>query len=135
MANPRYVEVLRWICVLPSAFLGAFVARYLGGIVGYALIHDSGMGSESSIALLAMLLVYGMGAAAFVLAGAFTAPRHRTTIGIVLAAVCAGLSLLTHVLSQSHPGRTNYLHLTAESGGAALAVACLFWLQRRKGSN
>lgn len=135
MANPRYVEVLRWICVLPSAFLGAFVARYLGGIVGYALVHGSGLGSESSIALLAQILVYGIAAAVFVLAGALTAPRRRAIFGIVLAAVCAGLSLLTHVLSQSHPGRTNYLHLTAEAAGAALAVVFLFWLQRRKGSN
>lgn len=135
MPNLKHVEVLRWIGVLPAAFLGAFAARFVGGIAGYAAAHALGSESGSTVALLTLLLAYGIGTAAFVLAGALAAPRHRAVVAIALAAICVIVSLLTHVLSQGHPGRTNYLHLAAETVGAVLAAGYALCMQRRKRSD
>lgn len=127
MQNRTRGEWLRWSCVLPAAVIGGFVIRYVCGLVARVVVSGLNPSSESNITLLAQLLVYAATAAAFVLAGAFTAPRGRRTTAVILAAVSALLSLLTHVLSQRQPGMVNYLHLAAEISGAALAAGYLLF--------
>ena len=131
MQREMPVELLRWICVLPAAVMGGIAARYLGSIVGRFAIYGSG--SESNFAFSIQLLAYAIAAAAFVLAGAFTAPRNRRTTALVLAIAATLLSLLSHVLSQRHPGTVNYLHVAAETAGAALAIAYLFYGKLARG--
>lgn len=122
MSTYRGVDFLRWICVLPAAVLGTIFARTLAGTLWRLLFFNS----ESVIASWTRLLVYAVAGAAFVLAGALVAPRNRGTTAVILALAFALLSLLTHVISQDHPGTTNFLHLAAETAGAALAIAHFF---------
>lgn len=133
MQRVKPVELLRWICVLPAAVIGGFAAQYLGSIVGRFAIDSWGAVSESHIAFSIQLLVYAIAAGAFVLAGAFTAPRNRRIAALVLAIAGTLLSLLKHVLSQSNPGTVNYLHLAAETAGAALTAAYVFYLEKARG--
>lgn len=133
MQREKTVELLRWICVVPAAVIGGFAARYLGSIVGRFAIYGWGPVSESNIGFSILLFVYAISSAAFVLAGAFTAPRNRRIAALVLAIAGTLLSLLTHVLSQPHPGMVNYLHLAAETAGAALSVPYVFYLEKTRG--
>ncbi len=132
MQREKSVELLRWLCVLPAAVTGGIAARYLGSFAGHFAIHVWGAESQSTFGFSIQLLAYALAAAAFVLAGAFTAPRNRRMTAVILAIAGAILSLLTHVLSQRHPGTTNYLHLAAESAGAALAVAYVFRVEKSR---
>ena len=88
------MKLLRWICVLPAAVIGVFAAQYLGSIVGRFTIYGWGAVSESIIALSIQLLVYAIAAAAFVMAGAFTAPLNRRTTALMLAIVGTLLPIL-----------------------------------------
>lgn len=129
MEHRRALTKLRWIAVLPAAIGGAFFVKLAGGLLGHAA--RQGLGSDSHSAFALQLLFYVATSAAFVLAGAAIAPRHRPVIAIVLAALWVLLSLLTHVVSQPHPGTTNYLHLAAETSGAIFAVACVAYREQR----
>jgi hypothetical protein len=128
MERQRALTLLRWIAVLPVAVGGAILVKVVGGLIGRALRQGLGSDSHSGFAL--QLLVYVATAAAFVLAGAAIAPRHRPVIAIILAALWVLLSLMTHVVSQPHPGTTNYLHLAAETSGAVFAVACVAYREK-----
>jgi hypothetical protein len=130
MQREKPVELLRWICVGPTAVIGEIAARYLGSIVGRFAIYGWGAESQSNFAFSIQLLAYAIAAATFVLAGAFTAPRNRSITAVVLASVGTLLSLLTHVLSQRHVGTVNYLHLAAETTGAALTVAYVYYMEK-----
>ncbi len=132
MQRVKPIELLRWICVLPAAVIGGIAARYLGSIAGHLVIHGWGVESQSSIAFSIQLLAYAIAAATFALAGAFTSPRSRRITAVVLAIGETLLSLLTHVLSQRHPGTVNYLHFAAETAGAALAVAYGFYAENTR---
>ena len=121
--NP--VEVLRWIGVLPGAVAGAFAVRYFGNHVGRFII--SGWGIESIVSFAVHLLMYAATATAFVLTGAWVAPHYRRHVAIFLAIWMALLSLLTHILSQPNPGRTNFLHFGVQVTGAVLAAAFIFF--------
>jgi hypothetical protein len=131
MQRERRLELLRWICVLPAAVTCGIALRYFGGVVWRLAFQRPGAASESSIADAAQLLVYAVAAAVFVLLGAFIAPRSRSTTALVLAVAYTLLSLRIHVVSQDHPGRTNYLHLAAETAGVALGIASLFSTAKR----
>jgi hypothetical protein len=132
MRREKPVKLLRWICVLPGAVIGGIAARYLGSIVGRFANYGWVAESQSNFAFSIQLLAYAIAAAAFVLAGAFTAPRNRSITALVLAIAGTLLSLLTHVLSQRHPGTVNYLHLAAETAGAALTVAYVFYMEKAR---
>ncbi len=68
---------------------------------------------------------------AFSLVGALMASRSRVTTAIILAAICILLSLLQHVIGQSTPGLTNYMHATGESLGALVGVLYWVWQTRK----
>lgn len=126
MRRERVVESLRWAGVLPAAVAGGAVAQFAAGLVGQFLRSGWGVESGSDVAFAVQLILHGMTAGAFVVAGGFMAPRLRGETALVLAIIGAGLSLLKHVLLPSHPGWVNYCHLGAEALGR-LAAAGWVW--------
>lgn len=134
MERQQANSLLRWIAVLPAAIAGTVAAKYVGGMLGRVLRESLVATSESSITFAVQLLVYAAAAAVFVLAGTYTAPRHRRVVAIALAVVAVLLSLMTHIVSQQHPGTTNYLHLAAEAIGAAVAALYVSRSEQRTGS-
>jgi hypothetical protein len=131
MQRQPALTLLRWIAVLPAAAAGAFFLKLAGGLIGQAVRQALGATSESNITFSLQLLVYAATAAAFVLTGTYTAPTERRVVASVLATVSVLLSLLTHIVSQQHPGSTNYLHLAAEACGAVVGVACVVYRENR----
>lgn len=130
MQRPQAISLLRWIAVLPAAVTAAFAVKLLGGLTGRSVRQGLGATSESNLTFALQLLVYAATAAAFVLAGAYTAPRSRRIVAVALAVVSVLLSLVTHIVGQQHPGTTNYVHLAAETIGASVAVACVSYSER-----
>jgi hypothetical protein len=125
----RLVEVLRWLCVLPAAVLvHTALELVVEATVQIASFGGWGIFGDSNIAYLPRLfLFYVSPKAAFVIAGAKTAPRYQRATAIVLTLLGFLFSLLTHVISQHRAGRrvgiTNYTHLLAESVGLLVAAA------------
>ncbi len=134
MQRPKPVEVLRWIGVLPAAVLVDIAARYLGSLVARFAIAAWGAERESNLVFSIQLLAYAFAGSGFVLAAAFTAPRSRRFTAVVMAIAWTLLSLFTHVLTQSHPGPTNYWHLAAETAGAVVAIAYVWYVERKPGT-
>lgn len=81
----KIIELLRWICVLPVAMLAGLVGHML--TVAF-VVHPvlSGLSREGTGRWLRYLIGGFLGGAAFVVAGAQTAPRFRRTTALVLAA-------------------------------------------------
>ncbi len=121
----RAWQVLRFVCVLPAALIFAAAAFYAGGLAGALVTALFGATSPSIVYAIRLVLYYMPKNAAFVLAGAITAPRYRVTIALVLAALAIGVALIVHVLGQQSPGVVNYTHFAAETAGAALGVIAL----------
>jgi hypothetical protein len=133
----KLIEVLRWLCVLPAALLAhSALELVVDAAVQIARFGGWGIFGDSHIAYLVRLfLFYVSPKAAFVIAGAKTAPRYQTATAIVLTVLGFLFSLLTHVISQQHAGRrvgiTNYTHLLAESAGLLVAAAYIVLEVRR----
>lgn len=125
-------DVRRWLnrcgglVFLPAAVAGGAVAQFAAGLVGQFLRSGLGVESGTDVAFAVQLILHGMTAGAFVVAGGFMAPRLRGGTALVLAIIGALLSLLKHVLLQLHPGWVNYCHLGAEALGG-LAAAGWVW--------
>jgi hypothetical protein len=84
---------------------------------------------------LSLVIFYVAKDAAFVMAGAKTAPRSRLATAIVLAVANIVISINVNVSRQPGAGVTNYTHLAAESAGAALGVAYIFYSEKSKGTS
>jgi hypothetical protein len=125
------VEVLRWICVLPAAFLAEFAVQVITTLVPQGDMFKWGDASPSPIVFALQLLVaYTIPKAAAVVAGAKMAPRFRLATSIVLAASVTLMTLSDHVIFQSNPGITNYSHFTAETAGAVFGAAYIFYSEK-----
>lgn len=122
----RRFEILRWLCVLPAAVLAQITVRYAVGAVA-VLAGYGGWRTDnefSSSLFPGLFLAYALPAAAFVVAGAKTAPRHVAATAIGLALLGLLLSVMTHLAGQhlagNRVGIVNYMHFFAESAGAHL---------------
>ncbi|HTN04919.1 MAG TPA: hypothetical protein VL132_23730 [Planctomycetaceae bacterium] len=133
----KLVEILRWFCVLPAAFVGDYIAssvfRYLLSLAskcGLAIIGVSTFADG-----IGLVLSYGPPKTIFVLVGSQVAPRRQLTISIVLAFLGIGLSLMTNVVGQflvgNRVGIVNYGHFSAEFLGLLCGPAYLI-LQRTR---
>jgi hypothetical protein len=121
--NRRWFEVMRWLCVLPVAYFASWLFR---GIVVF-LLASLGVelrGTEYPAFLFPLLQTLPSGCA-FTFLGALTAPRRRPTAAMVLAAFWILMSLVIHIIGQSSPGLTNYMHATGESLGAVIGVVII----------
>jgi hypothetical protein len=105
-------SILRWLSALPAALLAEIVVRFL-------------LGAVSPAGNVQIVLLDALPAFAFVLAGAYVAPR-RLTAAIVLTLCMIARSLTQHILIQQfaggYVGVTNYTHFLAESAGALCGV-------------
>jgi hypothetical protein len=125
----RRIEVLRWVAVLPTACFASWV---FGGAMGFLLsllrVELRGPGYPEFLFPLQQLLPSGT---AFALVGALVAPRLRLVTAAALAAFCILMSVQIHIVGQSNPGLTNYMHSTGESLGAVIGVVVVVYLVRR----
>ena len=127
MSRVSPFDKLRWVCVLPAAVVGGFIAHYFVSLGRQFVLSSWTSMVGSNFALAFHLFAFAVASGAFVLAGGFTAPRCRRRTAFVLAVLETLLSLAKHVLLQSHPGVTYYLHFAAESiGGMGGAVGMFF---------
>lgn len=117
----RWINVLRWLCVLPAAY---FASWLFGGAVVFLLsslgIEVRGSGYPAFVFPLLQTFPAGV---AFTMVGAFVAPRKRTATATTLAALFIPMSLVIHIIGQSSPGLTNYMHATGGSLGALIGAA------------
>ena len=132
-ARDKLIEVLRWLGVLPAAFLGDTAVQFLfGGVVQLAGIGVGGpLGDLGFAHALRVFLYYVPHKAVFVVAGAKIAPRYQWRTAIGLAGLGLLLSLMTHVVGQyvrgNSLGSTNYIHLLAETAGLVAGAAYIYW--------
>lgn len=135
LKRPELIEVLRWIAVLPAAVLGAMAVQFLIGALVQLTRHGGwDILGGSSVSYPALFLLYMPRKAAFVIAGALTAPRHHIATALVLAVLGLCISLMIHIIGQhlagNHVGPANYTHFLAESAGLLCGFAGIFWLAR-----
>ena len=101
-------EILRWIAVLPAAFLGSQALYLLTRFdILFAWSHS--------------VVAYAIYGPAFVLFGSYTAPRARTVVAIVLT----GFNFLCNVLwffTSEKLNRRILLGLIMSNVGAVIAV-------------
>lgn len=110
-------ELLRWIGVVPCAWLAGKVA---GGLGYGAFRIFRGPGYPD---FLYPLLQYFPGGLALAFVGGMVAPKRRLTVALTLAVLLMSYSWLIHVIGQPSPGLVNYMHATGESLGALIGVA------------
>ena len=117
----RWINVLRWLCVLPAAY---FASWLFGGVVVFLLsslgIELRGSGYPAFVFPLVQTFPNGV---VFTMAGALVAPGRRTATATTLAALFIPMSLVIHIIGQSSPGLTNYMHAIGGSLGALIGAA------------
>jgi hypothetical protein len=126
----KAIELLRWIVVLPAAVLGRFaMVLLLGLIVRFA--DFAGWLADSELPAVKLLLSCCPKEAAFVIAGAKTAPRRRLLTTVILAIAAGLMSLTIHILGQPNPGTVNYAHFAAEFVGAVAGAGYVIFSELR----
>lgn len=122
----RWIEVVRWLCVLPAAYFASWLfgsaVVFLFSLVGAEL---RGSGYPAFLFPLLQTLPSGI---AFTLVGALVAPSRQTATATLLATLFIPMSLVIHILGQSNPGLTNYMHAIGGSLGAVSGVAVVLYL-------
>jgi len=125
MSRLSSFEKLQWVCVLPAAVVGGILVHFIVSLGRQFVLSNWTSMAGSNFALAIQLFAFAVASGAFVLAGGFTAPRYRRRTAFVLTVLGTLLSLAKHVLLQSHPGVTNYLHFAAEAIGGMGASAMM----------
>ena len=132
----KVVELLRWIIVPPAAVLGVLAVRIIAGVVKPPAVAQppgsSPMPAPDFRFFLLPIFSILMGAA-FVIAGAKTAPRGRLATAIVLAGLWSLEALMSHVLMQPSRGIRNYTDFIVEAVGAAGAAVAIGYSEKSKG--
>ena len=116
----QLLEVIRWLCLLPVAWLAEMAVQLVGGGLSLAIGDETWrLGSR-------LMLAYVLPKLAFVLVGGKIAPRWPGAVAAGLAVVTVLLSLVIHVAGQyaagNRVGIVNYLHFGAETLGAVGGV-------------
>jgi hypothetical protein len=132
----KCVEVLRWLCVLPAAWLASMTPRYI-----YMLVRPPMMAqppgtppppvSEFQRFYLPHLFGLVM-AAAYVIVGAKIAPRWRLRVAAILAVTWMVFSYLIHVRSHHSFELRYWTHFIVASMGVFGANAYIAYSESRK---
>ena len=121
------IELLRWVCVLPVAL----VVRHIVQILMFLVVVRpllSELSYEGFDRWLRHLTVGLSGGAAFIIAGAKTAPRFRRATAVVLAVV----SIVVAVRIHWFPHRDD-IPIVAEAVAVACGAAYVFYSEKTKG--
>jgi len=134
----KAVEVVRWLCVPIVAVLAGLAIQIIAGfIIGSVFARPPGfaaMPAPDFQRLLHLFRAVGvLMAAAFVIAGAFVAPRCRLAAALVLVGLWTVYSLLSHVLVHLGQGKPHYLDFALAALAAFGAAAYIFYSERAKG--
>jgi len=127
-AREKWIEMVRWLCVVPVMAVANSLAK--PGGEGLLSVAAYGWGRDSEFGFWMRIGLYALRSVLVLVVGALVVPRKRVTATFVLMVAWMLSSLLTHVLVQPHPGRTNYLHWAAESLGAVLAFVLVVRRER-----
>lgn len=128
--HSKSIVVLRWIGVIPAAWLASWVLQGSGAFV-LSLGGVLDLRGPNYPEFLFPISFYFPSGSAFSFVGAMAAPRMRLAAGVVLAAFCISLSCVVHIFSQQNVGLTNYMHVTGEALGAVIGVALAAYFIRR----
>ena len=113
-------DCLRWLFILPAAFLASWLVHGIGDFAFSTVGLDlRAPGYPKFLFPLQQLLPSGI---AFVLAGAWMAPSRRAVAVIALVVLGFSSSWLIHVFAQSAPGLTNFMHAIGESLGLVIGA-------------
>ena len=121
----KSVELLRWLLVPVAAALAVIVPDIIARLV---------MAMSDFYRVILPWLDHGLIGAAFVNAGAKTAPRGRLATAIVLAVLWSLSALLSHVLMQPSPGIRNYAHFAVAALSAVGGAAYFYYSEKSKRS-
>ena len=130
----KALEVVRWIAVLPVAYVASQVPFLLFVMFRpFAVVQQPGFtpaGPPSDLRwLIVTWIIIPLGAAAFVVAGSLSAPRLRRYVAVALAALFTLNALLSHVLLRL-PGIPNFDHFAAATLAAAVAAGAVCYFNR-----
>jgi hypothetical protein len=134
----KSIECLRWICVPPAAVLASLAPRIVASLVMSPVVAllpgtPAMPASDFSRYFLHRIFTVVMGAA-FVIAGARTAPRYRFATAAVLAVGWVAYSLASHVLVHLGRGTPHYTDFVIAAVAAAGGAAYIFHSEKSKGS-
>ena len=129
-SKEKVIEVVRWLCVLPAAWLAGMAPRFLVALIRppvMAQLPGTPRPPVSDFQRIYLPLLIGiLMAGAFVVVGAKIAPRRRVLVAIVLAAFWTLYVFTIHVLlPASYEPRYVARHFI--SAAAAVAAAVYIW--------
>jgi hypothetical protein len=138
-AKKKTVEVVRWLCVVPAAWLAAMMPRFIYWLlVPPAMAQPPGTPRPpvSDFQRLYLPQFFGVVmAAAFVIVGAKLAPRWRVTVALFLSVAWLVYSFMTHVLPHASYELRYFSHFIVATA-TVLATSAYIWYSERsqKGS-
>jgi hypothetical protein len=129
----KAVELLRWLAVMPAAWLGYRAVELVAGLVMLLARQVAWItpGAPDLLYYVQLVVFYAPKHAAFVVVGAKIAPRSRLATAAVLAAAAILLSLMRHILVQQNRGFINYTHFALETVGALAGAAYVVFSEKR----
>ncbi len=134
-AREKIIEVVRWLLVVPAAWLAGMTPRFIDRLVRPpAMAQLPGM-PQPPVSDFQRFYFHLLGivmAAAFVIVGAKVSPRWRVPVAGILAAAWIVFSYLIHVRPH-HSFELRYLtYFMAATGGALAATIYVWWSERDK---
>jgi hypothetical protein len=89
--QPIWIQVLRWIAILPGAVIGACIITIISGIVMW--LGSSRFGGDTWFDLIwRELITNGAGGAAFVYCAAWVAPKGKIPVAITFSSIVLFIS-------------------------------------------
>lgn len=110
----KSVELSHWLAVLPATVLAGYIVSMIAGVITSPI---------ASYRMLNVCLTHFPTAAAAVIAGGVTAPKHQIAASIVVTLVWTLLSLTMHVLLHPNPHFLDYMAVVAAGAGSAGGIA------------
>ena len=131
----KCIEVVRWICVLPSAWLAAMVPRFIYWLlVPPMTVQPPGTPRPPVFDFQRVYLPHFFSlvmAAAFVFVGAKMAPRSRLAVALFLSVLWLVYSFTIHVLPHASYELRYLTHFLIAMVGA-LAATAYVWFSESK---
>jgi hypothetical protein len=134
-AKEKGIEVVRWVCVLPAAWLAGMAPRYIEMLVrppAMAQLPGTPRPVESDFQRFYLPHMMGLVmAAAFVIVGAKVAPRWRRPVAAVLAVLWMIFTYLIHVGPHASY-ELRYLSQFIVATVAGLGAAAYIWFSESR---